>query len=70
METSHFVSASCGGERCTICGNPATHKIGEEIMSDDPDPIRHNLTAYVCCLEFEAIMGHAGTAACRVTKGA
>lgn len=54
---NHFVSASCRGEHCTMCPYPATHKIGEEIFSDDPNPIRHNLTAYVCCFHFGQIMG-------------
>lgn len=31
----HFVSASTHGERC-VCGKPATHKLGEEIPSDEP----------------------------------
>jgi hypothetical protein len=52
----HFVSATCRGERCAVCGDPATHKVGEEIAHDDPTPIRHNLTAYLCCAEFEAVM--------------
>jgi len=37
----------------------ATHKVGEEIPHDDPNPHRHNLTAYVCCLHFQQIMGPA-----------
>lgn len=55
----HFVSDSCEGESCTLCGKTATHKIGEEIMSDDPNPQRHNFTAYVCCTHFRAIFGTA-----------
>jgi len=55
----HFVSASCKGEKCNICKSPATHKVGEEILSDDPNPVRHNLTAYVCCKCFRLIMGSA-----------
>ena len=39
------------------CGHPATHKVGEEMFEDDPNPIRHNLTAYVCCAHYCAIMG-------------
>lgn len=35
----------------------ATHKIGEEIMWDDPQPDRHNYTAYVCCHHFRMVMG-------------
>jgi hypothetical protein len=45
----HFVSASCVGEKCSMCHSPATHKVGEEIPHDDPNQMRHNYTAYVCC---------------------
>jgi hypothetical protein len=56
---THFVSASCEGESCSICGKPATHKVGEEIMWDDPQKCRHNFTAYVCCEHFQMIFGSA-----------
>lgn len=59
----HFVSLSCEGENCSMCGQPATHKVGEEILPDDPMPVRHNLTAYVCCTHFKSIVGSA--APCR-----
>ena len=52
----HFVSESCKGECCTICNDPVTHKVGEEIPHDDPDT-RHNYTAYVCCDCFRTIFG-------------
>ena len=61
----HFVSKSCGGESCRICGDTATHKVAEEIMHDDPSRqvgdvyVRHNLTAYVCCDCFTMIVGPA-----------
>ena len=45
----HFVSGSCAGEICAHCGQPATHKVGEEILPDDPYPICHNRTSYICC---------------------
>ena len=67
---NHFVSASCQGEVCSVCGQAATHKVGEEIPHDEPfTPLeidgeiypvgvcRHNFTAYVCCIHFSAIMG-------------
>jgi hypothetical protein len=69
-EEWHFVSRSCGGHTCR-CGNPATHKVGEEIPWDDPASTteaakrgllgqqRHNFTAYVCCTCFRNIMGDA-----------
>lgn len=58
----HFTSASCGGEVCSVCGTPAKHKLGEEIWNDDPNPYRHNLTAYVCCEHFRMIVGSCGAA--------
>ncbi len=66
---THFVSSSCEGEKCSMCGAPAAHKVGEEIAGDDPTAwqtvlghdlqIRHNYTAYVCCTHFRAIFGAA-----------
>lgn len=56
---STFVSASCKGEVCTICGQPATRKVAEEIPHDDPTrEYRHGLTAYVCTNHFEMIMNY------------
>ena len=42
-----------------MCAEPATHKVGEEIPSDDPELMRHNYTAYVCCKHFRLIFGSA-----------
>lgn len=54
----HSISATCRGERCRICGNPAGHKVGEEIPHDKPHwTNRHNFTAYVCCECFGKIFG-------------
>lgn len=53
-------SACCEGETCSMCGEPAAAKVGEEIFSDDPNPHRHNLTAYVCAEHFAQIMGPFG----------
>ncbi len=70
MKIEHFVSASCSGETCgfseglKICNRPAIHKVGEEIPHDDPRPIRHNLTMYVCCLHFGQILGRAARERC------
>lgn len=55
-----YVPASCGGEKCSLCGKPAHRKVGEEIFDDDPQPIRHNLTAYVCYKHFTRIMDRGG----------
>lgn len=61
---SEWVSATCGGERCSFvgCDFDAYAKVGEEIPFDDPNPKRHNLTAYVCRDHFIAIMGSYGVA--------
>lgn len=61
----HFVSASCAQEFCRVCREPASHKLGEELAFDDPNPSRHNLTSYVCCNHFTMIVGTA--AGCPVT---
>lgn len=55
MPEDRFISESCEGEFCSMCGKPATNKVGEEIMHDDPLPNRHNLTAYVCDYHFKCI---------------
>ena len=47
----------CTGEKCGICGEPATHKVSEVVFDDDPDTHRHPLTSYVCYRHFRAIMG-------------
>jgi len=52
-----FVSESCNGEVCSVCGKDATNKLGEEIPFDDPNKNRHNLTAYVCREHFTMIVG-------------
>jgi hypothetical protein len=67
---SHFISKSCEGEKCSyhftdprvasrsdLCGGPASHKVQEEILHDDPEPIRHPLTSYLCCFHFSRVMG-------------
>ena len=59
-KTNHFVSTSCEGELCRMCGKDATHKVGEEIAWDDTEgSMRHNYTAYVCCGCFKSIFGPA-----------
>jgi hypothetical protein len=60
-DAGRFVSASCEGEPCNMCGSPAEHKIAEVILPDDPTPARHEFTAYVCHDCFADIMGAAVT---------
>lgn len=51
-----FISGCCIGEKCKICGKDATNKLSEVIFYDDPNPIRHELTVYVCKDHFKVIM--------------
>jgi hypothetical protein len=64
----HFKSGCCIGEKCSACGNPATHKVGEEQFPDDMRTWAHNLTAYVCCEHFKQIMGRCEPLASPVSK--
>jgi len=50
-----FVSECCIGELC-FCGKAATNKVEETIFHDDPNPIRHPFTAYLCYTHFTQIM--------------
>lgn len=59
MQPNHYVSGSCMGERCRMCGEKATHKVEETIFWDDLVPNRHPYTAYICCGCFQSIMGPA-----------
>ena len=54
-----MVSAACIGETCW-CGQPAAKKVGEEILFDDPQPNRHNLTRYICAQHYAQLMGPLG----------
>lgn len=62
----NFIPSACGGERCSMCGAQARHKIEEVLFLDDktawPDweytyAARHPSTAYVCSKCFGKIMG-------------
>ena len=51
----HKIHPCCKGEICQ-CGKTAEHKISEVIQ--DPEDIRHEYTAYVCCVCFtQALSG-------------
>lgn len=54
-----FISDTCAGETCW-CGQPAVRKVGEEFAPDEPNPIRHNLTRYICAEHYAQLMGPAG----------
>lgn len=44
------------GEKCSVCKQLATHKIGEEFAADDPRAAGHNLTNYVCDEHFNMVI--------------
>lgn len=52
-------SRACVGEKCW-CGAPAAKKVGEEVLFDDQEPHRHNLTSYVCAEHYAQLMGPLG----------
>lgn len=63
---NHKVLPNCNGEKCSMCGVDATHKVyqdEEEAVSEmELDGVsyvvpHHPLTAYVCCVCFRKIMG-------------
>jgi hypothetical protein len=58
VERSAPPRGCCDGERC-FCGWPAEHKVEETVFADDPQPIRHPLTSYLCHQHFLEIMGPA-----------
>ncbi len=60
VSSGGFVSGCCEGEKCSVCGKPATNKLEETIFQDDPYPMRHPLTAYVCKEHFRMIVGSLG----------
>ena len=61
---THTRPRACEGEFCRMCARDAMHKVGEEILDDDRNPQRHNLTAYVCCECFGEIFGPSAIAMC------
>lgn len=50
-----YIPASAQGEKCR-CGAAAARKVEEVIFSDDPHPIRHPFTTYICLECFELLM--------------
>jgi hypothetical protein len=64
------VNETVVGEVCLIrnCGKDATHKVGEIILEGDPNPIRHNLTNYVCCRHYKMFLGTLAKMQCKSQK--
>jgi hypothetical protein len=57
----HEKSPVCGGKQCSMCGDDASHKVGEISWSS-----RCPWSAYVCCRCFVTIMGPAVAVWCGV----
>lgn len=53
-----YISDQCRGEKCW-CGIDAVAKVAEVILYDDPNPARHELTAYICKAHFIQMFGPA-----------
>ncbi len=51
-KNGHYKPHYSEGERCHLCGKPASHKVYESISAP-----RHALTTYLCCDDFSALMG-------------
>jgi hypothetical protein len=47
-EPKIYHSIHADGEKCVICKRDADRKIGEQILSNNPNKFTHELTAYVC----------------------
>jgi hypothetical protein len=58
VAAKHYVHPYCEGEKC-MCGEPATHKVKEDISWDEPFPRRYELVAYICCKHFKKLFGPA-----------
>lgn len=74
---NHQIDPSAQGASCGLCGQPATHKIGEDKLAIPPrregeqlsaymtrTNQRHNFTAYVCCGCFGRLFGPDAIAWC------
>jgi hypothetical protein len=53
-------SPCCQGENCAVCGDHASDKVSEVLLFGEPADNRHPLTAYLCPVHFEMIMGKRG----------
>ena len=56
----HYVLDSCEGEPCSVCHEPAKHKVEEviDVFDKAGQIVRHPMTAYLCCKHFGDIMGN------------
>ncbi len=65
MNNLHPVGPTYEGEKCSVCKDKASHKVGEEMQSDHPRYMMHNWTTYLCCRHFWMIMGPVAEEYCR-----
>jgi hypothetical protein len=57
MENSPAQNVPGSGERCNICGDPATHKVSGQEIVDDLCPEMQETISYVCKPCFIMITG-------------
>lgn len=80
----HEIAPSIRGCLCSLCGEPAAHKVGEESCGPPVSPLPtaeqaadyyltgqtppnfHNLTNWLCCRHFAAVMGPLAAIRCGV----
>jgi len=60
----HSVDVRAQEEKCSLCGQQATHKISEEYPDLSITTDRHPFTHFVCCNCFGKIFGPAAKAWC------
>ena len=65
-DVGHLCLLSCAGQKCGMCPETATHKVGQDedeavaVFVHEGKELRiphHPLTQYVCCKCFRTIMG-------------
>lgn len=58
LPESHYIGRAMIGRKCSLCSEPASHKISEDIPPDDPAIYcRPCHISFVCCEHFKKIMG-------------
>lgn len=52
------------GEKCMVCRDKTSHKVGEHTYEGHPMFKMHEFTSYLCCTHFIEIMGPAAERLC------
>jgi hypothetical protein len=64
MKSRHIVPDFTIGERCTVCGEPAKHKVEDVIEHAN----FHPYTQYLCCVHFSILMGNSAAVTCGLER--